>query len=122
MLTNWLPLTYTSTFFISSHSYVYLYAVDFIDYIKSGGKSLQEVVNILDEKDVDIGDNSTPEREEHYADHDTGYGRVRSTRETLSEDDYGGVRICIVRDIDDCTHRGEELIELSAHICKSLIR
>lgn len=114
---------YHLAFFISSHSFVYLYAVDFINYIKSGGKSLQEVVNILDEKDVDLGHNSTPEKDEDYADQDTDYGQgVCSTREKLSEDDYGGVRICIVRGMDDCTHRGEELTELSAYICKSLIR
>ena len=50
--------------FISSHSFVNLYAVDFIKYVKSGGKSLQEDVNTLDEEDFDSDDDSTKNREE----------------------------------------------------------
>ena len=109
--------------FTSSHNFVNLYVVDFINYIKSGGKSLQEDVNILDEEDFDSEDDSKPNRKEDLADVDTGYGQgARPTREKLSEDVGGGVRISIVRDIDDYLHRGEELVGLSPYIYKSLIR
>ena len=98
--------------FISSHSFVNLYAVDFINYIKSGGKSLSEEVNILEEEDFDSEDDSSPNKEEDLADMDTGYGQgARPIREKLSEDDGGGVRVTIVNDIDDYLNRGEELRE-----------
>ena len=113
--------------FMSSHSFVNLYAVDFINYIKSGGKSLREEVNILDEEDFDSEDDNSPKREEDLVDINTGYGQgARPIREKLSEDDGGGVRVTIVRDIDDYLNRGEELREfspgLSPWIYKSLIR
>ena len=63
--------------FMSSHSFVNLYAVDFIKYVKSGGKSLQEDVNILDEEDFDSDDDSIKNREEDFGDADTGYGQGR---------------------------------------------
>ena len=78
--------------FTSSHNFVNLYAVDFIKYVKSGGKSLQEDVNTLDEEDFDSDDDSTKNREEDFGDADTGYGEgARPTREKLSEADGGRV-------------------------------
>ena len=54
---------------------------------------------------------------------DSGYGQgARPTREKLSEDVGGAVRISIVRDIDDYIHRGSYLRWLSPYIYKSLIR
>merc|ERR1712155_260636 len=101
---------------MSSHNFVNLYAVDFIKYVKSGGRSLQEDVNTLD-------DDNTKNREEDLGDADTGYGQgARPTREKLSEDDGGRVVINIVRDIDDYLHKGEELDGLGPWIYKSLIR
>ena len=109
--------------FMSSHNFVNLYAVDFIKYVKSGGKSLQEDVNTLDEEDFDSDDDSTKNREEELEDADHGYGQgARPTREKLPEDDGGRIIISIVRDIDDYLHRGEELDGLSPWIYKSLIR
>ena len=101
---------------ISSHAFVNLYAVDFINYVKSGGKSLQEDVNILDEEDFDSEDENDSKKKEDSADEyavDTGYGQgARPTRGKLSEDVGGGVRITIVRDIDDYIHKGDELEDL----------
>ena len=57
--------------FISSHSFVNLYAVDFINYVKTGGKSLREDVNILDEEDFDSDSDSTPSMKKDLADVDT---------------------------------------------------
>ena len=108
---------------ISSHNFVNLYAVDFINYVKSGGMSLQEDVNVLDAEDFDSEDDSTLNREEDSADIDSGYGQgARPTRERLSEDVGGGVRISIVRDIQDYLYRGKELLALCPYIYKSLIR
>ena len=96
--------------FISSHNFVNLYAVDFINYVKSGGKSLQEDVNTLDEEDFDSEDDSTPKRGDDLGGTDTGYGQgARPTKQKLSEDVGGGVRITIARDIDDYVYRGDEL-------------
>ena len=113
--------------FISSHSFVNLYAVDYINYVKSGGKSLREDVNILDEEDLDSDSDSTPSREKNLVDVDTGYGQgARPTSEKLCEDEGGGVRVSIVRDIDDYLNMGEELKGLTPYMCpyiyKSLIR
>ena len=44
---------------ISSHSFTNLYTVDFINYVKSGGKSLQDEVNILDVEDFDSDEDGT---------------------------------------------------------------
>ena len=44
--------------FISSHSFSNLYTVDFINYVKSGGTSLQEEVNLLDLEDFDSDEES----------------------------------------------------------------
>ena len=111
---------------ISSHAFVNLYTVDFIKYVKSGGTSLQEDVNILDQEDFDSEDESKSDKKEDSVDEytvDTGYGQgARPTRGKLSEDVGGGVRINIVRDIDDYIHRGVELAELSPYLYKSLIR
>ena len=100
--------------FISSHSFVNLYAVDFIKYVKSGGKSLQDDVNILDEEDFDSEEESksSPNRNQDIGDiPDSGYGQgARPTREKLSEDVGGGVRITVARDIDDYIHRGVDLL------------
>ena len=96
--------------FISSHNFVNLYAVDFINYVKSGGKSLQEDVNTLDEEDFDSEDDSTPNRGDDLGATDTGYGQgARPTKQKLSDDVGGGVRITIARDIDDYVYRGDEL-------------
>ena len=54
---------------------------------------------------------------------DTGYGQgARPIREKLSEDVGGGVRISIVRDIEDYIYRGEKLGILSPYLYKALIR
>ena len=113
--------------FISSHSFVNLYAVDFINYVKTGGKSLREDVNILDEEDFDSDSDSTPIREKDLLDVDTGYGQgARPTSEKLCEDEGGGVRVSIVRDIDDYLNMGDEVKGLTPYMCpyiyKSLIR
>ena len=42
--------------FISSHSFTNLYVVDFIKYVKSGGKSLQEDAVMLDREEIDDED------------------------------------------------------------------
>ena len=90
---------------ISSHNFVNLYAVDFINYVKSGGKSIQEDVNILDEEDFDSEEDSAPNNEEDLSDRDTGYGQgARPIRQKLSEDDGGAVIIHIARSIDDYLH------------------
>ena len=111
--------------FISSHSFVNLYTVDFIKYVKSGGKSLQDDVNILDEEDFDSEEDikSNPTGDHGIGDSpDSGYGQgARPTRVKLSEDVGGGVRITIARDIDDYIHRGIDLIHLSPYFYKSLI-
>ena len=108
---------------ISSHNFVNLYNVDFINYVKSGGMSLQEDVNVLDAEDFDSDDDSTLNREEDSGDIDSGYGQgARPTRERLSEDVGGGFRISIVRDIQDYLYRGKELLGLCPYIYKSLIR
>ena len=108
--------------FTSSHNFVNLYAVDFINYVKSGGKSLQEDVNVLDEDDFDSEDDSTTNREEDPIDRDSGFGQgARPIREKLSEDDGGSVIVKIVRDIVDYIYRGEELAGLSPYVYKSLI-
>ena len=110
--------------FISSHSFVNLYAVDFIKYMKFGGESLREEVNILDVEDFDSEDDS--KLKEDPADEgirDTGYGQgARPIKQKLSEDVGGGVRISIVRDIIDYVNRGEELRGLSPYLYKALIR
>ena len=101
---------YNLSSFTSSHNFVNLYAVDFINYVKSGGKSLQEDVNILDEEDFDSEDETIANKQEDPVDTNTGYGQgARPTREKLSEDVGGGIRISIVRDIDDYLHKGDEL-------------
>ena len=111
--------------FISSHSFVNLYTVDFINYVKSGGKSLQDDVNILDEEEFDSEDDikSNPTGNDAYGETaDSGYGQgARPIREKLSEDVGGAVRITIARDIDDYIHRGVDLIHLSPYVYKSLI-
>ena len=112
--------------FVSSHSFVNLYAVDFINYVKSGGKSLREDVNLLDVEDFDSDDDSKSSRKGDLRDEksaDTGFGQgARPIREKLSEDAGGGVRVTIVRDIDDYINRGEELRALSPYLYKALIR
>ena len=109
--------------FISSHNLVNFYAVDFINYVKSGGKSIQEDVNILDEEDFDSEEDSTPNREEDLPDRDTGYGQgARPIKQKLSEDDGGAVIVNIARGIDDFIHKGEELDGLSPWVYKSLFR
>ena len=99
--------------YISSHSFVNLYTVDFINYVKSGGKSLQEDVNILDEEDFDSEDENVSNKNRENEDEivvDNGYGQgARPIPEKLSEDEGGAVRIAIVRDIDDYIHKGDEL-------------
>ena len=89
--------------FISSHSFSNLYTVDFINYVKSGGKSLQEDVNVLDLEDFDSDDDTKVNVRNDPVDEslaDTGFGQgARPIREKLSEDVGGGVRISIVRDI-----------------------
>ena len=104
---------YNQSSYISSHSFVNLYTVDFINYVKSGGKSLQEDVNVLDEEDFDSDDENISNKNRNDEDEiavDSGYGQgARPTREKLSEDVGGGVRITIVRDIDDYIHKGDEL-------------
>ena len=101
---------YNLTSFISSHNFVNLYTVDYLNYVKSGGKSLQDDVNTLDEEDFDSEDDSSPNREDDLGAADSGYGQgARPTKEKLSEDVGGGVRITIVRDIDDFLHKGDEL-------------
>ena len=112
--------------FISSHSFSNLYTVDYINYVKSGGTSLQEEVNILDLEDFDSDEESKTNARSDPADEslaDTGYGQgARPIREKLSEDVGGGVRISIVRDIQDYIYRGEELVILTPYTYKALIR
>ena len=108
---------------ISSHNFVNLYAVDFINYVKSGGKSIQEDVNILDEEDFDSEEDNAPNNDEDLPDRDTGYGQgARPIKQKLSEDDGGAVIVNIVRDIDDYVHKGDELDGLPPWLYKSLIR
>ena len=98
--------------FISSHSFTNLYAVDFLNYVKTGGKSLQDDVNVLDEEDFDSDDSKSNLNGDLGIGEtrDSGYGQgARPTREKLSEDVGGAVRISIVRDIDDYIHRGSYL-------------
>ena len=98
---------------ISSHSFTNLYAVDFINYVKTGGKSLQDDVNLLDEEDFDSDEDckSNPHGDLGLGETpDSGYGQgARPTQQKLSEDVGGGVRITIARDIDDYIHRGVDL-------------
>ena len=82
---------YNLSSFISSHSFVNLYAVDYINYVKSGGKSLSEGMNLLDPEDFD----SFNEMKQDPADESTKdirYGlRARLIREKLSKDvGWGG--------------------------------
>ena len=67
-------------------------------------------MNILDEEDFDSEEDSksNPNGDPAMRDKpDSGYGQgARPTREKLSEDVGGGVRISIARDIDDYIHRG----------------
>merc|ERR1711888_249089 len=113
---------YNLNSFIASHN-VNLYAVDLINYVKSGGKSIQEDVNILDEEDFDSEEDSTPNREEDLPDRDTGYGQgARPIKQKLSEDDGGAVIVNIARDIDDYIHKGDELDGLFSWVYKSLFR
>ena len=108
---------------ISSHNFVNLYAVDFINYVKSGGKSIQEDVNILDEEDFDSEEDSAPNNEEDLPGRDNGYGQgARPIKQKLSQDDGGTVIVNIARDIDDYIHKGVELDGLSPRVYKSLIR
>ena len=89
---------YNNSSFISSHNFVNLYAVDFINYVKSGGKSIQEDVNILDEEDFDSEEDSTPNKEEDLPDRDSGYGQgARPITQKLNEDDGGAVIVNIAR-------------------------
>ena len=100
---------------ISSHSFTNLYTVDFINYVKSGGKSLQDEVNILDVDDFDSDEDGTSTKVDPVDEiaTDSGYGQgARPLREKLSEDVGGRVRISIVRDVEDYIYRGDELIEL----------
>ena len=93
--------------YISSHSFTNLYAVDFMNYVETGGKSLQDDVNCLDEEDFESEEDSKPDIGE-VQDSDYGQG-ARPIREKLSEDVGGFVKISIVRDINDYIHRGVHL-------------
>ena len=68
---------YNLASFLSSHSFVNLYTVDFIKYLKSEGKSLQEDVNVLDAEDFDSDDERESTKgdllDEYAA--DSGYGQ-----------------------------------------------
>ena len=103
--------------FISSHSFTNLYAVDFINYVKTGGKSLQDEMNRLYGEDLDSDEDSNwnPHGDAAIGEiPDSGYGQgARPTIEKLSEDVGGRIRITIVRDIIDYIHRGLDLRELS---------
>ena len=68
----------------------------------------------MDEEDFDSEEESksNPNRDRATGDiQDSGYGQgARPTREKLSEDVGGGVRITVARDIDDYIHRGVDLL------------
>ena len=66
---------YNLTSSISSHSFVNLYTVDCINYMKSAGKSLQEDVNVLDQEDFDSEDESGSNTKVDETTADTGFGQ-----------------------------------------------
>ena len=110
---------------VSSHSFTSLYAVDFINYVKSGGKSLQEDSNVLDLEDLD---SDVEEFKEDDSDvlatiGDSGLGQgAKPVHDRLSEDEGGGIRITIARDIQDYMYCGDALSWLPPYVYKSLIR
>ena len=76
----------------------------------------------MDQEDFDSEDESTNKKLDETT-VDTGFGQgARPIRQKLSEEVGGGVRISVVRDIEDYIYRGEDLSELSPYLYKSLIR
>ena len=110
---------------VSSHSFTNLYAVDFINYVKSGGKSLQEDSNVLDLEDLDSDVEKFKEDDSDVlattADSGLGQG-AKPVHDRLSEDEGGGIRITIARDIQDYIYCGDALSWLPPFVYKALIR
>ena len=79
---------------VSSHSFVNLYAVDFINYVKTGGKSLQEDSNVLalDELDSDDEESKQDVNDVLPATADSGIGQgAKPVHDRLSQAEGGGV-------------------------------
>ena len=94
--------------FISSHSFANLYVVDFMKYIQTGGKSLQEDTIRLNREEMDIEDDDEPGQnndDEELVNSGCGQ-QARPTHERLKEEEGGKVRVTVTRDIDDYIHRG----------------
>ena len=94
--------------FISSHSFTNLYVVDFLKYVKTGGKSLEEDTIIMNREDIENDDDSqTANQNDGDVSANSGCGQqARPIQERLCEEEGGQVKVMVVRDIDNYIHRG----------------
>ena len=107
---------------MSSHSFRNLYTVDFINYVRSGGTSLQEDVNILHHEDKDSEDDDNAELNKDVQYSNSGYGEgARPIQQKPADDEGAGIRVYIVRNIDDYIHRGRLLKDLPPYLYRALI-
>ena len=97
---------------VSSHSFVNLYAVDFLNYVKSGGKSLQDDSNVLapEDFDSDVEEYMQDDSDVQATIGDSGLGQgAKPVHDKLSQAQGVGFRITIARDIQDYIFRGDAL-------------
>ena len=87
--------------YMSSHSFVNLYVVDFLNYIKSGGKSLREEVSYASDMDDDTEDEGKDSRQSDVSVHavsNTGYGQQpQPIQQRLSEEEGSTVHGQLLR-------------------------
>ena len=111
--------------YMSSHSFVNLYVVDFLQYLKSGGKSLLNEVTLASDMDDDSEDEG---RDSSLADvsfngvSNTGYGQQpRPIQQRLSREEGSAVHVAIAKNVEDYIYRGKDLKVLSPYTYKALI-
>ena len=104
--------------YMSSHSFVNLYVVDFIKYVKSGGQSLlDELTNTSDIDDDTEDGRDSPQRDISFRSvSNSGYGQQpRPTQQRLSREEGSTVHVAIAKNVEDYIYRGKDLKVLSPY-------
>ena len=99
--------------YMSSHSFVNLYVIDFLKYVKSGGNSLDDEITHASDMEDGTDDEGKDSQLADMSLHgvcNTGYGQQpRATHQRLSAEEGSGVHIAVVKNVEDYIYRGKDL-------------
>ena len=102
--------------YISSHEFVNFYPVDFYNYIKYGGESIDDELSKLKPEDMDDEVENLDDDEEvviPQIGEASGNGQAIQPNLIKSSEEKGQVIVPVVKDIDDYVHKGRALNYIS---------